>query len=102
MGSMIRRAALLCSVLAIAGPAAAQAPRTQFAPSVSAGVALPRGGVQAYTNNGYTVGAGLDVVRRGIPLSLRAEAGYTHFSFHRRSGIPWTATAISGAGHSTQ
>jgi hypothetical protein len=53
---------------------------------VSAGVALPRGGAQGYTNNGYTVGAGLDVVRRGIPLSLRAEAGYTHFSFHRAVG----------------
>jgi hypothetical protein len=86
MGSIIRRAVLSLCALAVAVPAQAQAARTLFTPTLSAGVALPRGGVQHYTNYGYTVGAALDAARQGIPVSLRAEAGYTHFSFYQAAG----------------
>lgn len=71
-------------VVGLAGlalPVAAQQVRPTLAPSVFAGVALPRGDVRSFTNMGFTTGASLDLSANSIPVALRAEAGYTHFAF---------------------
>jgi len=67
-------------LLSSASPLLAQQAATRWTPSINVGAALPRGDVRSFTNTGYTDGVALDVAG-AFPVGLRAEAGYTHFSF---------------------